>query len=1171
MANEVDIVITGNAAGLEAAQAAAKTAVDALNQTLVEQAAAAGVVSDADALAVAAKRAVADASRAQAVAERDVVAAASELAASERALAQATQAAADRQSVASQRHDERAARAAQAAQREAAALAAVAAAADASAAQQEAAQRRLVSAQQARASADAALASAQAAVTAAAERGAAEQAAAQARVASAQAQSQAGALALSQATERVAQAQADATQAAHALAAASAAAATASDAVAQARRRESAATQELAQARRAVETQQAQGQAYLQSLREQVIAHTEGAAGLARYRAEQLGVGAAAEQYISRLHGVAQAQGAAAMTAGQLAQANRMLPMQMGDAAVSLASGMPAWMVFLQQGSQIRDAYGGVGAAVKAAGGYIAQVATNPVTLAVVALGVLAAGAWSASESQHTLATAVAMSGSAAGVTASQLTDYANAAATATGASAGAAVEAVAQITRSGAVVPEVMGVATEAALALNRAGGQAVEDTVKIFAKLGQDPLNAAIELDKSFGFLTAATYEQIKAAIDSGDKHRAAQIAQEAYAASAKAAAADIVSEMGMLQRAFLATKDGAISMWNAIAGAGASKQDKEISSLREKAELGEITGAEWDRLTALEAQKKAAADLAEQKKREQEQVQRKAAWDKTINDGLTQYLPKAEREAKLAEKVAQIKAQGAAAGASQTEISARVAQAEDAARKIEDSLKPKAAPKGAKGPAGPTVTQDYERELSELRAAHAEKNAANNTFTEFSKAEELKFWADKLNTVKAGTKEETQIRKKVADLKVSITKAEYEAEIAELKKAEAEAGKNAENRLALANKTHAAIVARFGAESQAAIQSAARIAEMQQQAENQRQQIEQIGAARADGLAIAAIEAERAAFDASVQLGLTAQDQKIAAEIAFQNRIFEIKRAALEREKSLISPDLDPVAYQQNLTKITELETAHTAQGQQLQRQKISQDLQGWKSLSDGVGNAFGQTLNGIVTGTATVGGVIDSVAQAGMGVLSQLASEWISRQIMQRVMAAETAGAQITAAAGVAGANALASNAAAPWPLGLGAPAIAAGVVAAALGFKALASAEGGWYDTGSGNPLTQLHAREMVLPAHVASPMRDMISSMPAMPAVAAALPALQRMAQPALPDYSSRSVAQSQQRGGDTYNVPISVSGGGNDGFAKILESEVIKAVKRAQSKRTLK
>jgi hypothetical protein len=57
----------------------------------------------------------------------------------------------------------------------------------------------------------------------------------------------------------------------------------------------------------------------------------------------------------------------------------------------------------------------------------------------------------------------------------------------------------------------------------------------------------------------------------------------------------------------------------------------------------------------------------------------------------------------------------------------------------------------------------------------------------------------------------------------------------------------------------------------------------------------------------------------------------------------------------------------------------------------------------------------------------------------------------------------------------------------------------GAAAAALAFTAveaygnLASASGG-YDIGSENPLTQLHAREMVLPASIAQPLRQSIAN-----------------------------------------------------------------------------
>jgi hypothetical protein len=63
---------------------------------------------------------------------------------------------------------------------------------------------------------------------------------------------------------------------------------------------------------------------------------------------------------------------------------------------------------------------------------------------------------------------------------------------------------------------------------------------------------------------------------------------------------------------------------------------------------------------------------------------------------------------------------------------------------------------------------------------------------------------------------------------------------------------------------------------------------------------------------------------------------------------------------------------------------------------------------------------------------------------------------------------------------------------PLGLPLGAAAAAA-TFTAVEAFGALASASGG-YDIGAENPLTQLHAREMVLPASIAEPLRGMIAA-----------------------------------------------------------------------------
>ncbi len=55
-----------------------------------------------------------------------------------------------------------------------------------------------------------------------------------------------------------------------------------------------------------------------------------------------------------------------AISAGQYRNAMRYLPMQITDIVTSLASGMPVYMVAIQQGGQLRDSFGGVGNALKA-------------------------------------------------------------------------------------------------------------------------------------------------------------------------------------------------------------------------------------------------------------------------------------------------------------------------------------------------------------------------------------------------------------------------------------------------------------------------------------------------------------------------------------------------------------------------------------------------------------------------------------------------------------------------------------------------------------------------------------------------------------------------------------------------------------------------------------
>ena len=74
------------------------------------------------------------------------------------------------------------------------------------------------------------------------------------------------------------------------------------------------------------------------------------------------------------------------MSAGQMANNMRMLPMQLTDIVTGLASGQAPLTVLLQQGGQLKDTFGGVGNAARALGGYVAGL-VNPFTLAAAAGG----------------------------------------------------------------------------------------------------------------------------------------------------------------------------------------------------------------------------------------------------------------------------------------------------------------------------------------------------------------------------------------------------------------------------------------------------------------------------------------------------------------------------------------------------------------------------------------------------------------------------------------------------------------------------------------------------------------------------------------------------------------------------------------------------------------
>lgn len=330
-----------------------------------------------------------------------------------------------------------------------------------------------------------------------------------------------------------------------------------------------------------------------------------------------------------RLAGSEETMRAAGITAGQYKQAMAQLPMQITDITTSLASGMPVWMVAIQQGGQIRDSFGGIGNAGRAL-----LSTLNPLTLAIGAAVVATTGLLVAyqqgGKEGFEFNKAIIMTGNSAGTSADQL---ANMAARIDGISGTQrqAAAALAEVTNAGKFTAEQIEKIATTAVVMENTIGKAVGDTVAEFERLADEPAQAAAELNEQYNFLTAAVYEQIAALEAQGNEAAAAQLAMDALASTMQQRAQEIAGNLGLIESAWKGIKNVAAEAWDEMLGIGrdATLEDQlaEVQRRRTDARYG-VRG---DRLgTSIDPETAAALDAEEQRLNLQiQQRDQEAAW--------------------------------------------------------------------------------------------------------------------------------------------------------------------------------------------------------------------------------------------------------------------------------------------------------------------------------------------------------------------------------------------------------------------------------------------------------------------------------------------------------------------------------------------------------------
>lgn len=298
-----------------------------------------------------------------------------------------------------------------------------------------------------------------------------------------------------------------------------------------------------------------------------------------------------------RLGGTTDAMRVAGITAGQYQQAMRQLPMQITDITTSLASGMPVWLVAVQQGGQIRDSFGGWANAGRALVSTI-----NPLTLAIAsvtaAIGATVIAAVQGAAETYEYEKAIALTGNSAGVTSDQLAGMAREISGISGTQRQAAA-ALAEITASGKFTADQIKLIGTTAVLMQNNVGQAISATVEDFKKLAEEPAEASAKLNVQYNYLTLAVYEQIAALEAQGDQAGATQLAMEALAEAMQGRSIEIANNLGLIESAWQGIKNVAAAAWDAMLDVGrADTLEDQLAAIQRQRQAAQF-GVRGDRV--------------------------------------------------------------------------------------------------------------------------------------------------------------------------------------------------------------------------------------------------------------------------------------------------------------------------------------------------------------------------------------------------------------------------------------------------------------------------------------------------------------------------------------------------------------------------------------------
>ena len=770
---------------------------------------------------------------------------------------------------------------------------------------------------------------------------------------------------------------------------------------------------------------------------------------------------AAAQAQAKAVNGAAKANQAAGLSAKQLAAANRMLPAQMTDITVGLATGQNPITVALQQGGQLKDMYGGIAPAATAVSRAVIGM-VNPYTAVAAAVAVLIAGYAKGSKENDAFNQSIVMSGNAVGATSSQLAGMATRIDGVVGTTYDAA-QALAALASTGQVSSKSIEQLATTAVRMERVLGQAVSTTVEQFNELGRSPVEASRKLNESYNYLTDAVYAQIKALVAQRKEDEAAELAQKTFSAAMDERTAKLAANAGTLEKAWRGVRDVVRETWDAILAVGRPQTDdaaitasqKQVDFLRQKLESrqsrGLATGDLSAKLAAAEANlaanqtrkattEQVAADEAATRQRENTAIKARDAWDSRAKS-LQNWNDKLKAE------IENIKTEGQLLGKSQKDI-------DDQIKAAREKYTPKT-PKGA-GPKTNPVDTAYQSQLQslEMARAQAEQGLANAEDKVGSKTDQ------------ASTKLEAWLAVNKNALKLDDARITNLREIAAATDTANKATKELQDTKARNERITQGLAAVDEGISQAQGRSAeAAVTRIEERFRKLRDDLGKTG--NMEGLAkvdqLVGIESARAQLESLQQQADRIFSDQSRTEQSLANQVTAGLTGELEAKRQILDINTSTAAQiEALLPKMRELAeiTGNPAaidrvkdlevriQGLRTKANEVSQ------AFSNAFGNSLSNSLKSLTDGTASLGEAVRSL-------LSNLASgmgEWAAQQLAMRAQEGVMGlinGASKTAAG--AGAAATVASTATTAAAGVGAVVDTAGAAADAAATAASTAA------------------------------------------------------------------------------------------------------------------